>query len=110
MRRGRSYEEIAVRYLEELGYTILARNFHCRLGEVDIVAKEGDELVFVEVKGGSSEDFGHPVERFDKRKLSRIITCAHTFMEQTGTDLPFRVDLITVLGEEIKHFKNVGFD
>lgn len=107
--KGGEYEERAVRYLEELGWEVLDRNFRCRGGEIDIVAKDGRELVFVEVKGGKNFDFGDPAERFNPRKLSRIIRCAYTFMEKRGLRSYFRVDLIIVRGEDIQHLRNVGF-
>jgi len=110
MRRGCEFEELAVRYLESMGYKILARNYHCREGEIDIVAQEGEDLVFVEVKGGRSEDHGYPGERFDRRKLSRIIACAYRFMEERGMNATFRIDLIVVVSDSLDHFKNVGFD
>ena len=108
--KGAEYEEVASEYLKGLGYRILGRNYQCRSGEIDIVALDGDTLVFVEVKGGISSEFGHPVERFDKRKLSRIVECAYSFMEREGLGLPFRVDLIVIFNGEIEHHRNVGFD
>jgi len=110
MRRGCEFEERALRYLESLGYRILARNYRCREGEIDIIAQEGDDLVFVEVKGGGKEDHVYPAERFDQRKLSRIIACAYRFMEERNLDTTFRIDLIVVVGDRFDHFKNVGFD
>jgi putative endonuclease len=110
MRRGREYEDLACEYLEGLGYSILSRNYHCGIGEIDIVAQEGDELVFVEVKGSSGEEFGHPAERFTTSKLNRIVSCAFRFMEEKGFDMPFRIDLIVVIKGRITHYKNVGYD
>ncbi len=108
--KGAKYEEIASEYLKNLGYRILERNYRCRTGEIDIVAQDGKILVFVEVKGGRSSEFGHPVERFDRRKLSRIIECAYTFMERKKIELPFRIDLVVVFEGSVEHYKNVGFD
>ena len=110
MRKGSEYEDIACEYLTELGYSILARNYHCRSGEIDIIAMDGDELVFVEVKGGLDTSFGHPAERFNLRKLDRIIACAFRFMEENSLDVPFRVDLLVVLEGEVEHHRNVGYE
>lgn len=109
MRKGSDYEEIACEFLKGLGYEILERNYFCRSGEIDIIAMDGNALVFVEVKGGDTEEFGHPIERFDNRKLSRIITCAYRFLEERGLSTPFRIDLIIVLRGEVQHYKNIGF-
>ena len=110
MKRGSEYEEIACEFLKGLGYEILERNYFCRSGEIDIVAMDGNILVFVEVKGGRTDEFGHPLERFDNRKLSRIITCAYRFIEERGLRSPFRIDLVVVFRREVQHYRNIGFD
>lgn len=107
--KGGDYEERVASYLKDLGWEVLERNFRCRGGEIDIVAREGREIVFVEVKGGRNFDFGDPAERFNQRKLSRIIRCAFSFMERRRIRSHFRVDLIIVRGEEIEHLRNIGF-
>ncbi|MDQ7037583.1 MAG: YraN family protein [Aquificota bacterium] len=105
MRRGKVYEDIAEEYLKSIGYRILGRNVRCGRGEVDIVALDGNTLVLVEVKGGRTEEFGHPAERFSEEKLRRLISCGY----EISGGRPFRVDLIVVFGEEVDHIKNVGF-
>jgi putative endonuclease len=72
---GKQGEDLAVQYLREKGYRIVERNFRCPFGEMDIVARQGDVLVFVEVRSRRSEGFGDPVESvglIKQRKLSRI--------------------------------------
>lgn len=69
---GRYGEERAVAHLEAAGVVVLARNWRCREGELDIVARDGDELVFVEVKTRSSVAFGVPAEAVDRVKAARI--------------------------------------
>jgi putative endonuclease len=69
---GRYGERIAARYLTESGLTVLARNWRCRDGELDIVAREGDVLVFCEVKTRSSELFGDPAEAVGGKKAARL--------------------------------------
>ena len=70
---GTAYEKLAGEYLRQQGYEILEYNFRCRMGEVDIVAKDGEYLVFVEVKYRSSGRSGSPLEAVDRRK-QRIIS------------------------------------
>ncbi len=75
IRTGKRGEELAVAYLKSKGYSIIERNYKCLFGEIDIVAKEGNTVVFVEVKSRKSEDFGDPqaaVGWEKKRKISRI--------------------------------------
>lgn len=69
---GRHGEELAARHLETAGLRILARNWRCREGELDIIARDGDLLVFVEVKTRSSLAFGTPAEAVDRAKSARI--------------------------------------
>ncbi|HOF05578.1 MAG TPA: YraN family protein [Syntrophales bacterium] len=75
---GRLGEDIAARYLARCGYEILARNWQCPLGELDIVARDGGTLVFVEVRSRRSDSFGTPLEsvgRVKQRKLSLVAAC-----------------------------------
>lgn len=72
---GKRGEDIAVAYLKSKGYRILQRNYKCLFGEIDIVAKDGNTVVFVEVKSRKSEDFGDPqtaVGWEKKKKISRV--------------------------------------
>ena len=74
-RTGKKGEDLAVAYLISRGYRIVERNYKCPLGEIDIVARDGDELVFVEVKSRKSEEFGDPqlaVGLKKQKKVSRI--------------------------------------
>jgi len=75
---GREGEEIACRHLRNQGYVILERNFRCSYGEIDIIARQGDVLVFVEVRSRRSAHFGEPLDSVGpvkQRKLSRIALC-----------------------------------
>jgi putative endonuclease len=69
---GRFGEQLAAEHLEAAGLVVLARNWRCRDGELDLVARDGDELVFVEVKTRSSVAFGVPAEAVDRVKAARI--------------------------------------
>jgi putative endonuclease len=69
---GRRGEAIAARYLSDAGLVIVDRNWRCAQGEIDLVARDGAELVFVEVKTRSSVAFGHPLEAITTSKLARL--------------------------------------
>ena len=94
---GRRGEELAADCLARVGYTILARNWRCPLGELDIVARDGETLVFVEVRTRRSARFGSPEESvgFSKRqKLSRL---AAFYLHRHGLfDVPARFDVVAV--------------
>jgi len=111
---GKIGEDIAYQYLKNLGYKILMRNFRIRGGEIDIIAVDGNTLVFVEVKTRSSDLFGTPEEAIHFHKL-RFIERAGKFFRAGRNNLPEaeRIDVIAIdLAEEkakIRHIKNAGF-
>lgn len=84
-------------FLRENGYRILARNYRCPLGEIDLVAMDGESLVFIEVKTRRGETFGHPAESVDAIKRRRLYRVARHFIAQTRTGaLPCRFDVVSV--------------
>jgi putative endonuclease len=91
-------ERIAARYLTDRGLRLLDRNWRCREGELDIVARDGDAIVFCEVKTRSQVGFGHPVEAVTPAKQRRLRTLAHRWLaahEEHAPDLRF--DVVGVL-------------
>jgi len=77
-------EELACRYLETRGGRILERNYRCRLGEIDIIGRIDDCLVFVEVRYRRSSRFGDPAETVDRRKQQRMIRTAQHYLSRHG--------------------------
>jgi len=69
---GRRGEDLAAQYLADAGYTVIDRNWRCSRGEIDLVARDGNDTVFVEVKTRSSTAFGHPFEAITAQKLARM--------------------------------------
>ncbi|MDE0546909.1 YraN family protein [Microbacterium sp. C7(2022)] len=69
---GRAGEDRAAQYFVQQGYQVLDRNWRCSSGELDLIVRRGDEVVFVEVKTRTSEGFGHPFEALDVRKRARL--------------------------------------
>jgi putative endonuclease len=110
-RVGRWGEQAAAEYLEEKGYTILARNFRTQHGEVDIIARQENVLVFVEVKTRSSNRFGYPEHSVTPRKKMHILSAAEKYILEHPEFQTWRVDVIAVEGEtgeaKIVHFENV---
>ncbi len=95
---GRYGEDVAVRHLREHGLEVLDRNWRSRTGELDIVAREGRTIVFVEVKTRSSVDYGVPAEAVTLRKARRIHVLAHEWLAETGHRYgDLRFDVISVL-------------
>ncbi|MGB9613099.1 MAG: YraN family protein [Candidatus Margulisiibacteriota bacterium] len=79
-KQGLKGEEIAAKYLEQLGYKILERNFHSQQGEIDLIACDGEFLVFVEVKNYSFRSFGKPAASIRKSKKESIIHAARYYL------------------------------
>ncbi len=108
---GRLAEELAGKALIEKGYLILESNFANRYGEIDIIAKDQETLVFVEVKAKKGADFGLPEEMISRHKLQKVKNMALVYMK--GENLPCRIDVIAVVlsgdGELIRltHYENV---
>lgn len=94
---GSKGEEIACKYLQKQGYKILERNYRIRGGEIDIVAKEGDSLVFIEVKTRWSHDFGLPVESMTSWKIRHLLKTARFYIQKIKWgDRPYRLDFVSV--------------
>ena len=91
-------EDIAAEHLRANGYTIIERNFSCRLGEVDIIAEGGGCLVFAEVKLRKDRRFAEAREFVDRKKQEKIIKTARYYLMKHETDLPVRFDVIEVYG------------
>ena len=98
-------EELARDYLTARGYSVLAENYLVRGGEIDLVMRQGEEMVFVEVRQRRSADYGTPAETIDPRKLARLRRAARLFLaKQFGRDdLPVRLDAVLVLGDQERH-------
>ncbi|MDD6305519.1 MAG: YraN family protein [Clostridiales bacterium] len=105
---GSAYEKIVGEYLGRQNYQILEYNFRCRIGEIDLIAKEGGYLVFIEVKYRDSEKRGNPLEAVTRKK-QRIISKVASYYCVThgyGEETPCRFDVAAVLGEKITVIKN----
>lgn len=100
---GSGYEEMAAAYLTETGYTIVARNFSYRQGEIDLIAREGEYLVFVEVKFRRNDRMGQPMEAVDYRKQRRIRRTAEYYLYKYGISesMACRFDVVSILGKTI---------
>ena len=92
---GLAAEEAAARFLESKGLSIVGRNYRTRFGEVDLVARDGATLVFVEVRRRTSRAFGGAAASVDARKRSRLVAAARHYLARLGTEPPCRFDVVT---------------
>ncbi len=105
---GKQGEDIAVAHLRNKGYRIEVRNYRQKTGEIDIICKDGDTIVFVEVKTRQHAEFGHPAEAVNRRKQMQISRTALLYLNsQEMHDAPVRFDVIGIIftetGPEISH-------
>jgi putative endonuclease len=111
---GKKGEEVALRFLKKKGYKIIEKNYVCKMGEMDIIAREKDTLVFVEVKTRTSMAFGPPQLAVNSTKQMQLSKVALYFLkEKRLEDIKARFDVVAILlrpqGEEIELIKD-AFD
>ena len=100
---GAEGEKIARQFLQNAGYLILEVNWRGRLGEIDLIAEDGDSLVFVEVKTRTSTNCGHPFESIGSRKQKQLVKAAREYLAEHGLEERFcRFDAVSVLAGDEK--------
>ncbi len=108
---GKKGEALAEEYLKRKGFQILKRNYRYGHKEIDLIGKDGNTIVFVEVKAARSKSFGAPELRVDLRKQKNLIEAAYDFIQKENTtDCDFRFDVLAISYERgkevIDHIKN----
>lgn len=108
---GANKEKLAGACLEKKGYKILEYNYRCRIGEIDIVSKDGEVLCFVEVKYRSTKSYGLPEEAVDRRKQRKICQVSDCYCREKSlqANQPIRYDVVAILGHRYKVIKG-AFD
>lgn len=107
-------EAVAARHLTEQGMVLLAANWRCDLGELDLVLRDGDTLVVCEVKTRSSLDYGSPLEAVDQQKLDRLVLLGDRWVEHhDARPRDVRVDLVAVVrsaqgAAQVEHLRGVA--
>lgn len=109
---GNSGEDIAVQYLKKRGHVILERNFYCKQGEIDIISKDRNEIVFTEVKSRTDVGFGLPSEAVTKQKIRHLYRTAQYYLYKNNIlDEFIRFDVVEILIKSgkfnINHIKQI---
>jgi len=102
---GDEGEDIAADYLRNKNYHILGKKVRTRIGEVDILAQEGDTIIIVEVKAKADASRGTPEEMIDWKKKKKLVRLARE-VQQRFPKYSLRIDVVAIEGEEIRHHVN----
>ena len=108
--KGSQAEQLAEQYLIAQGLTPVARNHRCKVGEIDLIMRHRDALVFVEVRMRRSRAFGGPLASIDARKQRRIILAAMHYLQRTCWSGPCRFDAIGIDGANQIEWITAAFD
>ena len=95
--QGTAAEDLALHYLEARGLTLVTRNFRCRTGELDLIMRDGEQLVFVEVRSRRHARYGTPAESVTRTKQQRLLRAAALYLQRQRLDPPCRFDVVAIL-------------
>ena len=110
---GNRAEDLAASFLKKKGYKILERQYKSKHGEIDLIAREGDEIVFVEVKARQTSEFGYPEESVTRSKLSKIAAVGDEYLKDQKLERAlYRIDVVAIEFDQnppkITHLIGVG--
>jgi len=110
---GKRAESLAVQFLKDKNWQIIAQNYRYRRTEIDIIAQDQNTTVFLEVKYRRSDKFGNPEEAVNIQKQNRIIACANHFIFKNNIENDIRFDIVAILKTsnkyEIEHFEDAFY-
>ncbi|MGD8922503.1 MAG: YraN family protein [Candidatus Zixiibacteriota bacterium] len=105
--RGRRFEDVAARFYERNGFEILEKNWRAGHKEIDLIARKGDKIVFVEVKSAATNEFGHPAHKVDATKMRNLTDAAKQYVVQKKVeDCDLRFDVVTFFEGKMEHYPN----
>ncbi|MEA2118363.1 YraN family protein [Halovibrio sp. HP20-50] len=111
--RGAAIEQIAAQWLCKQGLTLIAQNHHVKGGELDLVMRDDDILVFIEVKHRTTARYGHPLETITYQKQQRLVRAASLYLARGGLSSPCRFDILAIIGKSPDldfHWVKAAFD
>jgi putative endonuclease len=108
---GSKGEDLAIQFLKKKGYRIIDRNYKTSVGEIDIIARDGNTIVFVEVKTRTDDSFGYPFEAVNKKKRQKLKNLALLYLKRQVKESPVRFDVLSIFyadgrEREIEHIKD----
>jgi putative endonuclease len=110
-KKGREGEDLAKKYLINKGYGFIEANFENKIGEIDLIMRDKDWLVFVEVKYKRDDRMGIPEEMISSRKIWQVKRVAESYLVEKKREIgyfeKYRIDAICILGGDIRHYENI---
>lgn len=110
---GRKGESLAVEHLKSIGYEILEQNWISNHLEIDIIARDGNELVIVEVKSRRADSYEHPSEAVSSKKIRFLVNAAEAYIQEKDLTIDTRFDVISIVfygpDFELEHFKDAFY-
>lgn len=110
---GKRGEALAIEHLKSIGYEILEVNWISNHLEIDIIARDGNELVIVEVKSRGTDSYEHPSEAVSNKKIRFLINAAEAYIQEKDIDIDTRFDVVSIIfykgGFELEHFKDAFY-
>ena len=108
---GKQGEDQATSFLQNRGYEILARNWRYKHLEIDIIARDTNELVIIEVKSRSTDRYGSPEHFVTKEKQRKLIKAAHAYITEKELEMEVRFDIVSITraGNKTEHIKNAFY-
>ncbi len=107
--KGKGGEARAENFLKKKGYEIVARNYRFKRAEIDLIVRQGNWLVFVEVKFRSSSMFGNPEQSVNKAKRNKVMEGAAQYLLETNWQGNVRYDIVAVRNKEVVHFEDAFY-
>lgn len=104
--RGAVAEQTAADYLIQQGLVVVERNFRCRLGEIDLIMRDGNTLVFIEVRQRASQQFGGAIASIDSRKQQKLIATAQLYLTRLSKTPLCRFDAVLLQGETLRWIRD----
>lgn len=109
--KGQHYEAVAEKHLISCGFSLIERNFHAKGGELDLIMRDGNTIVFVEVRYRAQQTFGHAAETVTRSKIQKILKAANVWLMKNGLSVystDFRFDLVAIHqhGKQVEWIKN----
>ena len=111
--QGQYTENLACRYLESKGFKLIEKNFNCKMGEIDLIMKENNSLVFVEVRYRKTNNFGSGAESITETKQKKLIKTASLYLQRHAklNEYPARFDVVSITGcIETTELNKINFD